>query len=880
MSVAAAVPGSEEVRARCLSTGAASARGERRRLAALAAPALVLIASFCPPPALGLDAERALTQYVHDQWTAREGAPSGTVTAIARGKDGYLWLGTRSEGLIRFDGLHFSRVEAVDRAFGLTGYPITSLLATRDGALWVAGQPGVARLKERRWTVVGGSGQRKDAGALCEADDGSVWFARELVGVAVVRNEQVTEVPTSGAKVRAIACRGGEIWLGTMQGIARLEGTTVTWLSRGTRHEEWINVLDRDERGLWVGTRHGLVRREEARVAARLTRRQGLRSDDVTVAVHDRTRSFWIGTGVGGLQRLREGRLESFSPPAELGVIEVTALHEDPEGSLWVGTRRGLHRLKDGLIRAWGPAEGLVHPNVTSLLEGRDGGLWAFSDGGGLSRIKDGRVERSTARQGLASDFGGPLFESRDGSLWIGHDRGLTRLKDGVARIYREGELGQRYVSTIVEDAEGLIVYVHDSGLCRLRDGRLAPYRLRDGSPLATGFVYSSHMARDGTLWLATVRGAVAIRDGRARQIDLPWPARIVISIHEDAAGTIWLGTWGGLVRVAGERWTLSTAADGLFHDRIFSVLEDRDGYLWMSCPRGIFRVRKQEIEDRAAGRTTAVRSEAFGVADGMRTSEAQGVAQPAGWAARDGTLWFATPQGAISVDPRRLRRRAVLPSSPVLVEEVRADAELLDPSAGLELGPGVRRLEIRYNALSLLAPEKTRFRFKLEGVDEDWVEAGNRRTAQYTRLAPGSYTFRVVASDPGGTWRGPEASLRFKKRAYFYQTRWFLALSIVVPLLALWAGYRARFRLLQARDRELSRKIEEAVARIRTLQGLLPICAWCKKVRDDQGYWTQLEVYLTEHTEAELSHGICPDCIPRLRGSAASEGRDPPRPR
>jgi hypothetical protein len=212
-----------------------------------------------------------------------------------------------------------------------------------------------------------------------------------------------------------------------------------------------------------------------------------------------------------------------------------------------------------------------------------------------------------------------------------------------------------------------------------------------------------------------------------------------------------------------------------------------------------------------------------------------------------------------VVVDPARIQRNDLPP--PVLVESLAADGKPLPLAESVEVAAGTRQLVIHYTGLSLTRPELVRFRYMLEGFDHDWIDAGDRRVAYYTRLPPGRYRFRVIAANNDGVWNETGAGFALRQLPEFYETGWFAALCAVAVLGAGIGVHRVRLRAHLRREAQLAARVQEGLARIKTLSGMLPICAWCKKVREDTGYWRQIETYVAEHSHAEFTHGICPDC-------------------
>jgi hypothetical protein len=285
-----------------------------------------------------------------------------------------------------------------------------------------------------------------------------------------------------------------------------------------------------------------------------------------------------------------------------------------------------------------------------------------------------------------------------------------------------------------------------------------------------------------------------------------------------------------------------------------------------MSSNRGIWRVRRADLEAVASGLRASVDSVSYGEADGMRDRECNGADESPGWRMHDGQLWFPTGKGVAAIDPAHLRSSR---APAAVLEGVRIDGELRRFTTALELAPDSNRIELAYTAPAPQSPPRLHFRYRLEGFDRGWNDAGAARVAQYTNLAPGEYRF-VVQAAVDGTW-GTPAALAFTLEPHFYQTRWFFALALASLAVIAFTVPALRVRQLRARARELDARIQEAVRELKVLSGLLPICAWCKKVRDDKGYWNRIEAYLSARTEAEFTHGICPECDEKM----ASGGHD-----
>ena len=374
------------------------------------------------------------------------------------------------------------------------------------------------------------------------------------------------------------------------------------------------------------------------------------------------------------------------------------------------------------------------------------------------------------------------------------------------------------------------------------------------------------HYQQNGVLWIGASDSLLRMQDGESKGFTKAdglagnWTS----SFYDDKEGCLWISSpQGGLTRFKDGKFTAFNTEVGLFEDEIYCVLGDDNGGLWLSSPGGIGYVERKELNDFADGKISKIHSQVYVSADGMKSDECFGSWQPAGWKAHDGNLWFATKKGAVMINPRTFRKNALPP--PVLIEQIVADKEEVPDDRSAILRPGTDKLEFHYSALSYLVPERVLFKYKLEGYDRDWVDAGTRREAYYTNLPPGKYRFQVMACNNDGVWNVHGASFDFDLKPHFYQTYWFYGFLLVVIGGSVIVVYRLRVWQLLVREKELNERIQEALANIKIMGGLIPICSNCKKIRDDKGYWEQLERYIQSHSEAKFSHGICPECAAKL---------------
>ncbi len=787
----------------------------RRRVSGIRAAAFGL-ACLSVASAAALDPGKAIRQYRLDVWQPEQGLPWGSVGPILQTSDGYLWLGGY-EGLARFDGVRF---EVFDKTTTpALGDNNVYALEEAAGGLWI-GTDGGGIVRHAGGVFTGYTTRQglvhDRVTGLRKGRGGSLWVATRG-GLSRVQDGRIDSWP-GGEKglprQRLWALeedRDGNLWIGTDDGLYRMRDGTFVRRALDACPECGVSVLRRGrDGGLWVGTYGGhLVRFEDGAAVAQWS----LSGADVTAIRDDAEGGLWIATYGGGLLRLLGGELSSMNTGDGLTSDTVWALEQDAEGSLWMGTEGGgLLRLRDTAVTPITTRDGLPHDRSWVVHEDRAENIWIGTDGG-LAKLQDGEVTTYTARDGLASDTVTALAGGPDGSLWIGTYEGLNRWRGGrlspalpgvdapISAIYEDVTSASSR-----EDARGdLWLGTEEQGLLRVRGDDVIALSIADGLPADT--VKALAGAPDGTLWIGTEGGLARMRDGdpaTLAQIE-GLDGAFVRSLYLDPDGTLWIGTRGsGLFRWRDGELTGYTSRVGLFSDVVYQILEDDRGHLWMSCNKGIFRVGKDELDELARGAISELRSVVYGSAAGMKSVECQGESQPAGTRTGDGRLWFPTVKGLAVIDPGNLKRNMRPP--PVVVERVLYDgaAVELEAAGPTSLPPGRRELEVDYTGLSLVDPERVGFRYRLTGYDDAWVDAGGRRSAYYTNLVPGSYTFQVIASNNDGVWNQTGATVELYLRPAFHETWPFRVACVLAAGLLVVGLVRLRMHRLERRNAEL----------------------------------------------------------------------------
>jgi len=761
------------------------------------------------------------------------------VTSLAPGADDEVWVGTR-RGLVRQRKGVLERFGAED---GLPHEYVRALLRDRRGRLWVGTYGGLVLWGEGRarrvWDESDGL-LHPVVRALEEDAEGALW-----IGTSAGLHR--LEVPGPSSDASAVPEAGDP---GAALDGARLTSYTVA----DGLPSEFIRALEIDgEDRLWIGTDGGGLARYLG--DGRFTAVAVPETRTVGALLADQDGHLWVGSQGEGLWRLRGGEVERWTQRGGLPHDVVWSLLEDPEGGVWIGTRGGLLQLWNGRVTSLTPEQGLAADSVRTLYQDRDGVLWIGGDG--LDRWLDGKIlpAPSPLSLSLTGGSGGAgagreevrsLLQTRDGALWVGTERSLKRFDGRQVRSFTPAQgLGDGGVNALAEDREGDLWIGTSGGLSRYRPPtpagagetgestgdepgatggeRFRTWTAADGLPAAVRVLLPDP---DGGLWVGTERGLSRLQNGEIRS-QPGLEGVFVLSLHRDREGGLWVGTAGdGLFllphrQVAGAPAGLAEDTvgsgemvrfrmrDGLFNDLVFQILEDDDGRLWMSCNKGVFRVRLEDLRRFARGEIETLPSRWLDEADGMASAECNGGTQPAGWRTRDGRLWFATVRGAVVIDPSQsLDSR---PPPPLVIEEVRVDGERREPRSPVTVGPGGGTVEIRYTAPSFVAPGKVRFRYRLEGFHENgrWEAAGARRAAFFTGLRPGRYRFRVTAAHGEGPWNATGAALELELVPFFYETPWFLGLVAVAVVLTAVLAFRLRVRTLRTRQVELERLVD-----------------------------------------------------------------------
>lgn len=843
-------------------------------------PLLAFWAVAQAPLAWALNPSLEISQHGHRAWRNLDGFGLGTITAIAQTADGYLWLATPN-GLLRFDGVRSTPWPAPSGT-PLAADSVQALLGSRDGSLWVGTVRGLIRVKDGAVEAPAPMGDTT-VNALAEDADGTVWAGGSTGGKGVL----------CALRKQGSQCEGDDGRFGSEIVALHFDAANTLWVAgvdrvwqRGAEPEAGhalsspvaaLRTLTSMPDGkLIVGMRNrGIVTLSDGKLeplalsplAAKLV---------VTKILRDRDGGLWIGGADIGLLHLYDGKVSTYTSAQGLSGDHILDLFEDREGNVWASTSRGLDQFRPVAAASQWSANGL-NGRSRSVMAASDGSLWAGTTTGIYQMDSSGRWERRWGAMGS-------LYEDRQGRVWSPSpvpQSGLGYFENG--RYVAAPGVPPGPVDAMAEDASGNLWIAHrQAGLLRLRQRSDAPAEHVSGKYTGSSGRISmmSVDPDDNSLWLGLYGGSVEkLVDGHVRaryKLDEPHLFSRINQLRKDADGTVWVATSSGLVRMKGERLSRLDASSGLPCDRVFWSLADAQS-IWLSMRCGLVQADKAELDAWAAAADRGVRTKVNfrlldhwdGVPQGI-TYSAIGyltdtyVFTPKMARTQDGRIWNVTGDSIVAVDPKRIPFNETPP--PVHVEALVSDGARHEARNSLRLPPLQRNLEIEYTGLSLAVPEKVQFRYKLEGRDADWQDAGNRRQAFYTDLAPGHYRFHVTAANESGLWNREGDTLAFSIAPAWWQTSFFRVACVVAAALLLYGVYRWRIGQLSRRfSLSLEARVNERMRIARDLHDTL--------LQTFQGLVLRLQTahQLLPHGEGRriLEEGI------DLAADAITEGRD-----
>jgi len=767
--------------------------------------------------------EAKTSDYLIKKWTTEEGLPQNTVTSIVQTSDGYIWLGTFG-GLARFDGVRFTVFDSIN-APSLKSNRILSLYEDKWKRLWIGTETGeVYSFHSNTFTEFQPfpGGKRLTVWQFLEDGQGGFYISSDAGLEKVTFDEKGAVIPgselvlTKAHSYKLAKSNDGQVWT-LVEGTAfAVEGDTlVSAASRGLILPKDLQKIDvQDDGTKTVISMTGLGSIDDGKYREILPLDPKFHLTSLTTS--SRRNELWFQQ-VDELYELHTGQ----AIKRDIGEYVTggsRAIFFDNEDNIWLATNAdGLVRLSRKKIDLLSDLGGFETVDSYCIAEAPDGTVWV----GGLDLLKvnGGKVER-VKRPMIGADYQlvKALAFDRDGAMWIGGSGGLSVMRNG--EITPIPSFGTRLVHSIFFDRDSVMWGGGPDGLWNFRDSKFTHYTTNDG--LVGNSIHYITQTKDGTIWIGTKNGITKLRNGRFENFssDHGLSGEFVRDIVEDGDGTMWIGTYGGGInRIHDGKVTAITTVHGLLDNFVSRILVDNDGKFWILGNLGIFSVNRDDLNSVADGRKSKLVGSVFGVADGMKSSEASGGHQPAGTKTRDGRLWFPMIKDVVTIDPKvgnKTPPKVLIEGASTRSDDARSLPATLDIREGdsISIPTGQRDLEIQFTGLSFTKPEGIRFYYRLDELDNDWTDAGFRRKAFYPYLPAGNYTFHVRAVNAMGIMSENTATLRISVDKPFWRTWWFLLLTLTGAMFAGFLLYRFKMEQIKAerlKEIEVSKQLLSA---------------------------------------------------------------------
>lgn len=752
-------------------------------------------------------------QYIYQNWLTQDGLPQNIVKDIVQTKDGYLWIATTS-GIARFDGVKFTTFTTYN-APGLISNRISALSEDLKGNLWIGTEDkGVCKYQAGKFTnyTINNELSNSQIINILPMPDGDILITTSA-GIYHYKDNKfiIYKNTNTFASLREVTFnpQKKEVWIAAFDRVICFnEQTSVFYkVAEELANDKIRRVYITRSGNVLVGTALGLAYFDQNQFL--LYKDRNAPNTEVRAIFEDKSGVIWVGADK--VHQLKNGRWTTldYFPQDKFQVIT-----QDREANIWIGgLTSGLYKLKEKNIQVFGQEDGILPDTTNAVTEDSFGNIWVSADCTGIVKITGEQVKVYKKNEDIPNMCAWGVYADNDGGVWFGSwSQGLAYLKDEKVIHFKDTQTNDPILS-FYKSKDGTFWCGTKKGLGQIKNGEVVLiYSKTNG--LVSDDVRFITEDQENNLWIGTTEGLSYLKQGRfinyTKENGLP--NNFVRAIYPDIDGVTWIATYGGgLCRLKEGKFTYYTEKDGIPNSFISSILIDKRNNLWISSNNGIFKIKKKDLNDFAENKIGRVYPVFYSVKDGMKSNECNGGTQSAGWLTKDNKLWFPTIKGVVKIDPEKIN---LLPP-PIAIEQLLVNKKEFTLSEQNIIPPGNTDLEVSYTALSFVSPEKIFFKYKLEGYDKNWVEAGNRRSAYYTNLAPGQYSFKLTACNNDGVWNEMGTPLTFYIQPRFYQTIPFYIICVLSFGLIGFAFYKGRVNHLIHQTRKLEQAISERTLEI-----------------------------------------------------------------
>lgn len=760
------------------------------------------------------DPQKSISQYLIKSWTTDDGLASNALRNIIQTKDGYIWIASY-DGIIRFDGIDFHTYNSFNTKTLLTD-AIRVLHEDKNGILWIGTQKGIILHQNNKFfkNIELETLDPCNIEIIYADKKNHIWIGTNANGLfkyqtdTLIRYDSLKTLTQS--PVQAIfEDDAGIIWIGTTNG--ELYKYTDSYFTKSYTLDNSIGIecFHQDADGtIWVGTTKGIFNL----INASLIRINELNIQFVNTIIEDSYGLLWIDSFTDGLYRYNKtsNKLEHFTQADGLPSNMMSKIIIDNEGILWGATyRKGLFQITDGKFTCYSKTKGLSSNIVTAILEYTENTYWIATEAGIINVLQNGNITELTIKISLPSSRIKHLFKDSKGNVWISTYGGLIKKSPRKETLFDVNNgLPGNLIRLCFEDSKGNIwVGTNSSGLHKINpDNSVFTFNTENG--LSSDFIMAIIEDNEGNIIAGTKNGLNFIKNDRViKQFKTKdgLPDNFSFNIYEDSEDILWIATNTGLSRMYKGEFTNYNIENGLITNIIYDILEDNLGYFWLPGPKGITKVSKNELNDFAEGKIKHFICEFFDKSDGMKNSVCLGAMKYL--KSSDGRLWFLTAEGIAIIDPENITLNEELPK--VVIEQIYTGNDIYYPDNNIEIKPGNKRFNIKYSALSYIAPEKIQFKYKLEPFEEEWVFVENKRTALYTNIPPGAYTFRVLSTNSDGIWSKKETFVQISVLPSWWQTWLFKIITFLFILASIYYLYRLKIKRIELQKAELEKLVQ-----------------------------------------------------------------------
>jgi transcriptional regulator with PAS, ATPase and Fis domain/ligand-binding sensor domain-containing protein len=766
-------------------------------------------------PIFASDLSTHKEKYLYQNWLTQNGLPQNVVKDILQTKDGYLWIASAS-GISRFDGVKFTNYNTYN-TISLGSNRITALCEDGKGTLWISTEDkGVYKYQKDKFTNYNTNhGLLKNhVMGLATTLEGVLLVVTED-GICQYQNDRFVLYKDTNkiSSIRDVAfnTKTKEIWISAFDKVILLNQQESTFykVSEPLANDKIRKIYITSDGNVLVGTILGLAYFDKKEFL--LYRGENAPNSEVRSIFQDKKGTIWVGADK--IHQFKNGVWTIVSNMPE-GKIEI--ISQDKEENIWIGTvGNGLYKLTEKNLQVFGQEEGIFPDSTNAITEDGFGNVWVSAGCTGLVRITGDRVKVYKKGQDLPDMCVWGVSTDNNGGMWFGSwSQGLAYFKDEKVTVFNNDPGSDKSILAFYKGKDGTLWCGTTKGLGQIKDGKLALIYTKTNGLVSDNVKFITE-DQENNLWIATTQGISYLKNGKFINYTKTngLPENSIRAIYPDSDKAIWIATYGGgLCRLKDNKFIYLTEKDGLPNNFLSSITLDKKQNFWFSSNNGIFKIKKKELNDFAENIVGRVHPVSYTVKDGLNNNECNGGTQPSAYLTKDDKIWFPTIKGVVKFDTEKIN--TVLP--PVVIEKLLVDKkEFIPTEEEILIPPGNTNLEISYTALSFVSPEKVFFKYKLEGYDKDWIEAGSRRSAYYTNLSPGNYSFKVMACNNDGIWNETGNTIAFYLQPRFYQTNYFYFLCAFSFGLTGFALYKVRVKQLVHQTKKLETVISERTLEI-----------------------------------------------------------------